>query len=1273
MCVGEAGVGKAAETKTEEKILVHYDMSRTESGKLADMSGNGYDAELVNLTEDNFDKDGEREICRFQNNGYIKLPDFLAGGEEEVTIKITYKIGSNNNEGLLAFGGKNLDSYLRFHPNENKTTFLWESILAGGNGYCKEKGFASYGGSRYATMTAVIKKNHTLTYYMNGKKQGVLDMKGASLQRILDTGAQRSANMIGYIGRPIYENDPYFSGVLDEFTVYGYALAENEIVGDTQKTTASDTKIVSQILPEEAALGGEEWKEYMISGNGKNGVLYAGYPYDDVLIYQNMYLIMPSTTTRVNPYYYDALESNRQAVIKQENNMKLGSLLFLYPHHPGPKLRMQMSDSMGSGTDYSDYERWTDYETAEAGVTYTNAQGTWERRTFTSRADDVTITEITKSSEGEKVSMEISLDNLSSIPKFTDDSWNQGPMHMQYKKLVDEDADYISLVGKYPGTGGFSGSELKNGGYVGTAQVIAVGGKKEWVNNTDTSRDTQNVGADTDPRIKITGADAVYIIERTDRTWDMCTFDAFKDKQQYDLLDELKTEITKVADKYTENGVFNYQKALESHVKLHRKEFDSVNFSLDADEADIALPTESLKSEQKADKEVNLAMAERAYYAGRYAQICCSGYSAPRLGGMWTGEWNPGWWRSSYTMDANVNLQVSSMNTGNLTEAPVGYITFILRQLDDWMENAENTYGMHDAIKTPINTDGDVAIGIESDYNYPHQYWNAGASWMLLPIYEYWQCYGNQKIPIKDEMRLYENKAALGIEDGGLSDTEIKALINRGYLDLEEDILLPLLTKQANFWEQLVTPEYYVDLDGTPHYQKGKASLNEDERYLIIPSFSSENHPKRDGKYTWDAQVTMNSTMDISAARSGLLMTIEMEKAVNRADSEKAIKKWENLIAELPEYQYDGEPGSAETATGGGGALKEWAVNVYQENNEHRHLSHLYVAWPEYETQHDEALEKAAQQAFANRNRINSGTEATTGHGWLHSALVAARLKDGEEVYRCMHYLLSSDIYYTSLVTDHNTDRGSGTYCTDTALGMVGVINESLLFSNTGEIEVLPALPKKWETGSINGLMARTRAEVEELQWNQKEQTSTVKIRSDIEQEITLTCGQDWKYASVEGIKNAEINEGQSVVLNLAAGEEVTVTFSMKELAPQPPVPPEKLPYVDVKEGDWFYDGVYYNYFAETMTGKDKTHFAPLENLARAQFAVIIHRMQNKPEMKYTAKFPDVAEGIWYTDAILWAADKKIVNGYSDTGLFGPADNINREQMAVIRGCGKRE
>ena len=70
--------------------------------------------------------------------------------------------------------------------------------------------------------------------------------------------------------------------------------------------------------------------------------------------------------------------------------------------------------------------------------------------------------------------------------------------------------------------------------------------------------------------------------------------------------------------------------------------------------------------------------------------------------------------------------------------------------------------------------------------------------------------------------------------------------------------------------------------------------------------------------------------------------------------------------------------------------------------------------------------------------------------------------------------------------------------------------------------------------------------------------------------------------------------------------------------------------------------------------------------IARAQFAVILHRMNDAPKVAYKATFPDVPDGNWFTDAVLWAADTKVVTGYSDTGKFGPADKINREQMAVM-------
>ena len=42
-----------------------------------------------------------------------------------------------------------------------------------------------------------------------------------------------------------------------------------------------------------------------------------------------------------------------------------------------------------------------------------------------------------------------------------------------------------------------------------------------------------------------------------------------------------------------------------------------------------------------------------------------------------------------------------------------------------------------------------------------------------------------------------------------------------------------------------------------------------------------------------------------------------------------------------------------------------------------------------------------------------------------------------------------------------------------------------------------------------------------------------------------------------------------------------------------------------------------------------------------------------------------MAEGLWYTEAVRWAASEGIVNGVSDTS-YAPDNAITREQMAAI-------
>ena len=107
------------------------------------------------------------------------------------------------------------------------------------------------------------------------------------------------------------------------------------------------------------------------------------------------------------------------------------------------------------------------------------------------------------------------------------------------------------------------------------------------------------------------------------------------------------------------------------------------------------------------------------------------------------------------------------------------------------------------------------------------------------------------------------------------------------------------------------------------------------------------------------------------------------------------------------------------------------------------------------------------------------------------------------------------------------------------------------------------------------------------------------------------------------------------------------------------------IPFTDVDEEAWYYTSTKYVNDHGLMTGLDSTHFGPTTILSRAQFATILYRMEDSPSVNYETKYPDVMDRQFYTSAVMWASEAGVIGGYAN-GYFGPADNITREQMAVM-------
>ena len=106
-------------------------------------------------------------------------------------------------------------------------------------------------------------------------------------------------------------------------------------------------------------------------------------------------------------------------------------------------------------------------------------------------------------------------------------------------------------------------------------------------------------------------------------------------------------------------------------------------------------------------------------------------------------------------------------------------------------------------------------------------------------------------------------------------------------------------------------------------------------------------------------------------------------------------------------------------------------------------------------------------------------------------------------------------------------------------------------------------------------------------------------------------------------------------------------------------------PFSDVKETDLFYNALSYCHRNGLLKGTSDTKFSPEEETNRAMIVTTLYRIAGSPDVTGENPFTDVPADQWYTNAVIWASQNGIVNGY-DKEHFGPMDTITREQFAAI-------